>query len=417
MIFNSIDIRNAPKMAKRLMTNSNDAPVGLPVKGQGIGAVRVENNQHPFSMILSTQEGGQGDGFSLHVEQDVVSFYQLGKKTPLETLALKGVGLDEDKACRYWFSLDPAACCLRYGKGEMRLLTTLMEHKYADPQDENDTSFDWVKEVSYVTVNTAAEELEAWRDPVTIDPPIVVVPSKEMTMDMAANYWATVPEGLTPACQALYGNVSGEHFTLNTPDFPDFTDAIEYSIRSEDGWCHKKLLEKATEFGEKPNYEETYLRITMGRNQGNSPGIPYVVEIWPPGHYSPIHNHAGADAIIRVLHGEITVNLYPMLSEYHQKPFARKVFKKNNITWLSPLLNQTHQLKNANINGPTCITIQCYQYGELNNSHYEYFDYLNEDTGLICQFTPNSDMDFIEFKALMRQEWQGVIGRSQDECL
>lgn len=44
----------------------------------------------------------------------------------------------------------------------------------------------------------------------------------------------------------------------------------------------------------------TYLRITLGQSLGNSPGQPYVVEIWPPGHYSSIHDHGDACAVIKV---------------------------------------------------------------------------------------------------------------------
>jgi predicted metal-dependent enzyme (double-stranded beta helix superfamily) len=169
------------------------------------------------------------------------------------------------------------------------------------------------------------------------------------------------------------------------------------------GWCNKILKEKANEFGQ-PNPDMTYLRITMGVNQGDSPGVPFVMEIWPPGHYSPVHNHAGANAVIRVLHGEITVNLYPMLSKYHLQPFGVAKFGKDDVTWISPDLNQTHQLRNTNVAGPTCITIQCYMYGEGNTQHYSYFDYLNSQ-GQEEQFDPNSDMDYLPFKELMKREW------------
>lgn len=35
-------------------------------------------------------------------------------------------------------------------------------------------------------------------------------------------------------------------------------------------------------------------------------GIPFVLEIWPAGHNSPIHNHGNAYGIVRMLHGDIT---------------------------------------------------------------------------------------------------------------
>lgn len=54
------------------------------------------------------------------------------------------------------------------------------------------------------------------------------------------------------------------------------------------------------------------------------------------------------------LHGAIHVKLFAFLCEEKDgiKPFAEADFKKDEITWISPTLNQTHQLVN---NGkPTC---------------------------------------------------------------
>jgi hypothetical protein len=79
-------------------------------------------------------------------------------------------------------------------------------------------------------------------------------------------------------------------------------------------------------------------------------------------------------------------------------------FNKDDITWISPTLNQVHQLTNLETNKDTCITIQCYMYEEEDYLHYDYFDYLDTN-GAKHHFEPNSDMDFIEFKNLMREEW------------
>lgn len=203
----------------------------------------------------------------------------------------------------------------------------------------------------------------------------------------------------------MYDCISGKKFVLNDKDFPDFSDAIEYSIATKGLWCNTTLANKSKEFNkDKPNLLETYLRITLGSNNGESPGIPYVMEIWPPAHYSPIHNHANANAIIRVLHGSIHVKLFAFLCEEKDgiNPFAEADFKKDDITWISPTLNQTHQL--VNIGKPTCITIQCYMYDETNKSHYDYFDYIDGD-GNKQQYEPDSDMDFVEFRELMKKEW------------
>jgi hypothetical protein len=43
-------------------------------------------------------------------------------------------------------------------------------------------------------------------------------------------------------------------------------------------------------------------------------------------------------------------------------------------------------------------------YDSSDNKHYDYFDYLDAD-GVVQQYTPDSDMEFIDFKELMLEEW------------
>ena len=117
---------------------------------------------------------------------------------------------------------------------------------------------------------------------------------------------------LPSACQELYYNIVQEGVYVDWPPGLEkykLTDAIHHSLESKDGLLHKKLEEKAGEFGPR----ETYLRVTLGRDRGNSPGIPYVLEIWPKDHGSPIHNHGNAYAVIKVLHGGLTIHVYNKL--------------------------------------------------------------------------------------------------------
>lgn len=419
-----------PQAARPLLKSAPADKPGterLIVVGQGVLAATLPQ-QTAFTLTL--QDPKRQHGFRLEVTEQHARFAHLEDgqwityepKAAIETSSEKpeednpkltfyykeGSGLDQSPNCPYWLSLDSNNGLLRYGKGEVRRNTLLAELSFPIqppvPEKMADDPYHWVRTVETVTFNPdVVQPFKVYRDPVIVDPALVVVDRNRLTMDDIARNRATVAANLTPTCQLLYENVSGEQFTLNTPDFPDFAAAIEASIASPDGWCYKTLVKKAGEFGG-ANPDETYLRITLGLNQGDSPGIPYVMEIWPPGHYSPLHNHGGANAVIRVLHGEITVSMFPMLSKYHQQPFMIAKFGTGDVTWISPELNQNHQLHNTNVNGPTCITIQCYLYGEGNTTHYKYFDYLNPH-GQIKQFTPNSDMEFLEFKALMKREW------------
>lgn len=315
-------------------------------------------------------------------------------------------GLIQNKDAYYWFSLDSQNQILRGGIGEVRLETSTYEYKFNYKQGEEKYKINkkYLESLNYVVYDETIEATNLLKKPVVVNVPLKVKKITELTMnDIAENRYIS-HSILSHTAQKLYDCISGHRFVLNDDDFPDFSKAIEYSIATPGCWCHEKLKSKSTEFNPNhPNIKETYLRITLGENMGNSPGIPYVLEIWPSEHYSPIHSHADTDAIIRVLHGEINVNLYPFLSSKNIDPFGVQVFEKDEITWISPELNQIHQLINKNT-GSTCITIQCYMYNEENRLHYDYFDYINED-GKIKKYEPDSDKGFVEFKKLMKIEW------------
>ncbi len=54
------------------------------------------------------------------------------------------------------------------------------------------------------------------------------------------------------------------------------------------------------------------------------------------------------------------------------------------------------------------MSVQCYRYPDSDNVHYEYFDYIttnDADERVIEQFLPDSDFDFLPFKAAIREEW------------
>lgn len=315
-------------------------------------------------------------------------------------------GLVYSEGAYYWVSLDSQNQTIRVGRGEARVETIIWKFTFLFTEDaDRKANKLFMESLTTVTISPEVEPIRLLRDPVTAKLPVLVKPTEDLSMDAVAQGTHLPKANLPQKAQQLYDCIAGKLFTLDTPDFPDFSKAIEYSINTPGLWCHERLKEKSTEFDKnKPNYLETYLRITLGQNNGESPGVPYVMEIWPPGHYSPVHSHAAADAIIRVLHGSINVSLFPYLSADPQvKPFAVVDFNKDDITWISPTLNQVHQLLNKQTN--TCITIQCYMYED--DSHYDYFDYIDANNKK-QQYEPDSDMDFVKFKQLMREEYSAV---------
>jgi predicted metal-dependent enzyme (double-stranded beta helix superfamily) len=374
----------------------------LPVEGQGTVGF-VLQHAADFTVTARAREGGPALRWTVNsyeVRLDAIS--PAGEER--ELLLVPGVGLDAALACPYWFSFDCHNRRMRYGKGEMRLGTMLADCPLERPNDGAEDPWAWISNIRAVEAAAPLTGFaDLWKDPVTVELPMRVVSHDSITMEDIAYGRVTVPASLTPTCQKLYDNVAGARFILDTPDFPDFSAAIKASILDPNGWCAKVLEHKANEFGAY-DPDATYLRITLGINQGESPGIPFVMEIWPSGNYSPIHNHGGSDAVIRVLHGEITVSLYPFLAPQELTPFATKTFVKEDVTWISARLNQVHKLHNLNMAEP-CITIQCYLYGDHNDSHWPYFDYLGKDD--IAHFDPNSDADFLAFKEIMKKEWAG----------
>ena len=302
-------------------------------------------------------------------------------------------GLSAQKGAYYWVSLDTQNLRILAGVGEARFGTGIYSFQFEPAQKKFLESLTIVKP-------RAVQIRSLLRDPITGSVPLSVKHSDELTMDAIAAGTHMPYANLSLTAQKLYKCISGKKFSLATPDFPEFVKAIEYSIATPGLWCYERLKEKANEFG-KPEPLETYLRITLGENNGESPGVPYVMEIWPPGHFSPIHNHGGSSAIIRVMNGAINVSLFPFLGA--TEAFGAAVFKKDDVTWISPALNQVHQLKNLSTTD-TCITVQCYMYETSDTKHYDYFDYMDADN-TVQKFEPDSDMEFLAFKALMKTEW------------
>ena len=241
--------------------------------------------------------------------------------------------------------------------------------------------------------------------------PLVLDSSKLSLFDLDQNQYI-FSASLPPACQELYANVArGANIDLDWPPHtgkPKLSDAIRYSINTEGKILNKKLKEKAKEFGKKPNKKETYLRITLGVYRGNSPGIPYVLEIWPCQHYSPIHDHGNAYAIIKVIHGSINVHVHNKKMKTHdQKELKILTISKGDVTWISPNWYQTHQLIN-DTSGDYCATIQCYQYGNENDQHWPYFDYVS-DQNHIEDFLPNTDFNYIELREELLKEYSAYL--------
>jgi len=385
---------------KAITLNNVQSKINLIVHGQGIFVFDIKDITQ--KCIFKIQNSDKTKGLKVILTPLSVEVIQKPENQPL--IDIKSRGLLNKKGVYYWISIDSQNRQLYAGIGEARMESVIYRHQFEMTKENKE----FLENLSQITISnkSAINPIRLIRDPVTMNVPMRIKDTDELTMtDIASNSYLPTAY-LSPTSKKLYDCIAGKNFKLNTKDFSDFANAIEYSIATPGLWCYEKLKQKSTEFNpDKPNELETYLRITLGQNNGESPGIPYVMEIWPPHHYSPIHNHGGASAVIRVLHGKIDVSLYSFLCDEKDtiKPFGEEVFNTEEVTWISPTLNQVHKLENKNEH-TTCITIQCYMYENEDETHYDYFDYLDDD-GNKQQYEPDSDMDFITFRETIKEEW------------
>ena len=406
MTFTRTDLKKPIRTTLKKDSNS----IQFLVQGQGVLFFRCAYGD---PCKISLLNGDKTDGLSFQFTPINVFSMGIANGNLLTDPNCKS-GLINIDGAYYWVSLDSQNQRICAGIGEARIENKIYEYQWNWTPEQDDArraNKKFLETLVNIEVIQTVEAMALLRDPITLGIPMLVRNTDDLSIDDVASGNYLPHSNLDTIGQKLFDCVSGKKFVLDDDSFPDFSKAIEYSISTPGLWCYERLKQKATEFNkEQPNIYETYLRITIGENNGESPGIPYVIEIWPVGHYSPIHNHAGANAIIRVLHGSINVSLFSFLCNKNGclEPFAKVNFNKEDITWISPTLNQVHQLKNLDTSTDTCITIQCYMYDLSDNKHYDYFDYIDAN-GNIQQYEPDSDMDFTKFKQLIFQEWKTRI--------
>lgn len=389
----------------------------LRIKGQGTIEL-MQKISVPFELRLSSSDNPQDNSayiITLSVDKNRVKLSTSKGQSYESTESIHGLQPNDDQCYhKYWISFYGKNGNVKYGVGEIRPFFAVFDFNL--PEDERK----FAEQIYHLHVkmdnddqmltklNNSKEQFLFYigKKPTLYDPPLFVIPNSVYHTEHTINHTGIPPSQLAIPCRNLYDSII--NFKLDDDDFPELTRAIEKSIKNCNGWCHKKLIEKATRFG-KSNLKATYLRLTLGNREGNSPGHTFVVEVWPPGHFSPIHKHSDTYAIIRILYGEILLRLYPTLTlNVSQYQPIEQICHEGQITWILPDVNQTHQVKHVDMYGKCCITIQCYAYGGEDRQHYEYFDYLANDGQSIAPFDPKSDMDFYEFKELMRKEQRNI---------
>ena len=218
----------------------------------------------------------------------------------------------------------------------------------------------------------------------------------------------TFSDDLPLACRELYNIVKGLDLEFPADPVIKLSDAIRYSINTEGKFLNRILKSKTGEFGDP---SEVYLRVTMGPDLRTGPGIPFVLEIWPSGCRSPIHNHGGACAVIKVLFGQIQISVYNKATNppTEMKPLFKFDAKQGNLTWMDDNSYQAHELRNTT--NDFCATVQCYRYQDDDAIRWPGFDFIRD--GKVCEqdtFYPNSDTTFITMRQTVLKEYTDYLG-------
>jgi len=425
------------------------------------GLIDVQGRMtEPFTLLINfgaREPSKDGDYrkyenyFALHVERDRAWFSVKidGKDVPevldmteaVET-NLGGLGLDENTIQTYWLSYDRDNMVVKYGKGYAMEETVLLMLDFSenagtadklakrrkrwsklfamyDSERGKDISIllyrgkeDVKKRHTKVVKESQGEMagfinmesvIEVRREPLIANPSPFVLDSDKATLNIIDKSQYIFSSELPNAAKVLYDTVKkcelDLEFDLGVTPYR-LSEAIKYSIETEGALLNTTLKRKA------------YLRITMGKGRGESPGIPYVLEIWPKGSRSPIHNHGAVCAVIKVLYGTIQSGIFNKVtsSVKDSKGQSRwvELFKfncfKNEVTWMSPEWFQTHQLRN--VSNDYCATVQCYRYDDQDDIQWNQFDFVKDENGEVGNFFPNTDFTFGEMRERVMKEYE-----------
>eukprot|EP00088_Acartia_fossae_P017718 TRINITY_DN20135_c0_g1_i10.p1 TRINITY_DN20135_c0_g1~~TRINITY_DN20135_c0_g1_i10.p1 ORF type:complete len:530 (-),score=155.57 TRINITY_DN20135_c0_g1_i10:192-1781(-) len=404
---------------------------------------RIEKNDSDYTKYDSY--------FALHVSEDNAWFTAKidgGKEQDLETdvtVTNIDLGLDPDTIQTYWLSYDRDNLNIKYGKGYAMEQTTLLtcdlsegaktaeklaqkRKKWSklfaiyDETRNNDITIllyrtksdidqDATKKVKrgevagFINVENV---IEVRKEPLTVNPSPFVLDSAKSTLNIIDKGMYIFSSELPAACRVLYETIKNTELDMEFDKGiinHKLSDAIRYSIETEGALLNKVLKKK------------DYLRITMGKGLGQSPGIPYVLEIWPQGARSPIHNHGAVCAVIKVLYGTIQSGCYNKVTSSvidkkgHFMPQELLKFNayKDEVTWMSPEWFQTHQLRN--VSKDYCATVQCYRYDDNDDIQWNQFDFVKDENGEVGNFFPNTDFTFGEMREKVLAEYEARLGR------
>lgn len=403
----------------------------FPVIGQGTFIFNIQRKWEFYIVIrpkLADGVAGADNWIVLIIRSEGAAFYMYHKKKPKYLVHKENIGYESDSKISYWFSYDRDRLVIKYGKGYIMEQTTLLEHDFLKgATDPNAVRRDLQYLFSPTTrrrvqlydghvgsgiVSQSMIDIEGMVDfdklPFVSNWSPFIMDSSKVNLFVLDKNDYTFSANLPRACLQLYSLVTAPNVDIDwsLPSARDnypLSNAIRHSIVTPGAILHEKLKAIEVKYGSK---SKTFLKVTMEQNHGNSLFYPVVMEIWPAKHGSPIHNHGNSCAIIRVIHGGLTIRFYNKQTDsISDTPLSSIDVKKGDCTWISPNWYQTHKLWNHSED--FCATLQCYQYGEKDLTHWPYFDYVAHIGGndIVKEARGTSDFMFGEFHDKLMHEY------------
>ncbi len=169
-------------------------------------------------------------------------------------------------------------------------------------------------------------------------------------------------------------------------------EAIRASINSPDGALRRLLeMKAARDGGHDP--KTTYIRVDCFGKRIQSPCL---LEIWPGGHHSPIHEHANSTGLMKGVFGHVEIMLYEGLAQ-RPKEVALLSMTSERCSWMSPDHYQAHKVYCPMDERDFAATFHIYV-----DTQSDVFKYREEqDPHRIAEFVTESDITWGQFyKAL-----------------
>lgn len=169
-------------------------------------------------------------------------------------------------------------------------------------------------------------------------------------------------------------------------------EAIRVSLNAPDG-ALRRLLEMKAERDGVNDPQTTYIRVDCFGKRIQSPCL---LEIWPGGHHSPIHEHANSTGLMKGVFGRVDIMLYERL-DARPKEVALLSMTPERCSWMSPDHYQAHKVYCPMDKHDFAATFHIYT-----DTQGDVFKYREErEPHCIAQFLTESDISWGQFyKAL-----------------